>query len=64
VKPSAIPTGWRKVRAGSRVRVGDRMFSSFTRRWYRFGRVDVNASTEPVGTCETFIRKVATKGCK
>jgi hypothetical protein len=61
---ATIPKGWRKVRAGSKVRVGDRMFSSFTCRWYRFGRVDVHASTEPVGTCETFIRRIATKGRK
>ena len=55
----AIPRGWRRLRVGTIVRLGDKFWSYF--QYWRL--VDREHSQLPkVMRCETVIRRVAKKG--
>ena len=51
-----IPRGWRRLRTGTRIKVGDRVHYS---RWYTF--TFLHQQLFPVMSDETIIRRVAKK---
>jgi hypothetical protein len=57
-----IPAGWRRLRAGARLRKGDRMFSHVCWEWLAFA--NISQCAQPVFHSDRIIRRVKRRAAK